>query len=138
MAKKKKEMGRPQRDRDEIIALVTPLAFEWARDGGFWGTLPAHIFNQTNQIISEDLLNDICQERADFSGTKRICFALCLNFWDKKMLSGDVPPSAWIFIKKNLSKWRDRQPEEVDKNVFNFGSMSDEELRKMAKEILED
>lgn len=130
MAKKKakSKIGRPPRDRDEIIAMVTPIALDHAKRGGFWGTLPAAVHKKTGKNLSEWFLNSVTKEHIEFSQTKKLCFSYCERFWDDMVSMGATHPSVWIFIKKNIAGWRDKQPDEVDVVVNNYTTKSEEEL----------
>ena len=130
-------MARPPHKRDEIIELVTPIALEHAKNGGFWGTLPAKIHEVTGRNLSEWFLNQVTKEHPVFSQTKKLCFSYCEQYWDSRVSSGDVNPSVWIFIKKNVAGWRDKQPDEVDVVVNNNAqSKSDEELDARIQELM--
>lgn len=126
MAKKTPaKVGKPPHDRDEIIELVTPIAIEHAKKGGFWGTLPAVIHQKTGRNLSEWFLNAVTKEIPEFSQTKKLCFAYCEQFWDLQVSIEAVHPSVWIFIKKNIAGWRDKQPDEVDTQVNVNFSLAD-------------
>jgi hypothetical protein len=102
-------MGMTPRDRAEVIAAVEPLAIEHARAGGFWGTLPAYVYEKTGKKLgSEWFLNKVADEVSEFAQTKKLCFSLCELYWDRQVAAGEVQPAVWIFIKKNIAGWRDR------------------------------
>jgi hypothetical protein len=101
-------MARPARDRAQVVALVEPLAIQHAKAGGFWGSLPGFVYEQTGENLSEWFLNGVAKEIPQFSQTKKLCFSLCELYWDRQVAAGEVQPAVWIFIKKNIAGWRDR------------------------------
>ena len=132
---KKRPVGRPLLDRDEIIAMVTPIALEHAKTGGFWGTMPAAVHKKTGRNLSEWFLNAVTKEHPEFSQTKKLCFSYCERYWDEQVAYQACHPSVWIFIKKNIAGWRDKQPDEVDVIVNNFQGKSDEEIEARLLEL---
>lgn len=133
---KKRPVGAPPHDREEIMALVTPIALEHAKNGGFWGTLPAAIHKKTGRNLCEWFLNKVTVEHPEFAQTKKICFAYCEQYWDDMVSVQSCHPSVWIFIKKNIAGWRDKQPGEVDVIVNNNQPRSLEEINARIKELM--
>lgn len=94
----------------------------------------------------------------EFAEAKSLAFDSCQLEWEKigreyvinesstdcdedgnrSSQSKSLNASVWALNMKNRFKWRDKQPEEVEKVNVNVSTLSDEELKKILKEALEE
>jgi len=79
--------------------------------------------------VSRDTLLEWSKAHSEFSGAYKRAIDFQENFLAVNGNKGLIPGPFAIFTAKNILKWRDKQPDEVDTIVNNnVGQISDEEL----------
>lgn len=118
---KRRGRGRPPKSEQITLDEIMPIMIAYAKRGKFFMQLPAAIWDEKKVKVSMTHLESIQDD--EFLNAKSIAFGYCVDYWTEKMLFGEIPPSAWIFIMKNVGRWRDshdvkiEQPEALHKKT---------------------
>lgn len=101
----KSKVGRPYTFDALPLDEIIPLLLNHGMRGGFWETFPAEIYKKTGHIMCLFTLQKITDE--EFLAAKRLAASFSFEYWTEQMAIATIPPVAWIWISKNVAKWRD-------------------------------
>lgn len=87
--------------------------------------------------VHRDTLHQWSTEHPEFSDAYKRAKDFQENFLVINGNRGLIPAPFGIFTAKNILKWRDKQPDEVDTVVNNILNVSDDELDRKIKEKTE-
>lgn len=129
--KPKPKIGRPRKEEDISLETITELMLKFSKKGGFFTSLPAFIHSETGEFVSLSYLDKI--KDPEFLRSKSIAFGYCADYWTEQMHQAAIPSAVWIFIKKNVSGWRDNKNVTIDARVDQVNSDKESEEERISR-----
>jgi transposase len=111
----KKKLGRPSDYKPEYCNQLINFMAEGYSFEAFAGYIGKH----------KDVLYNWAKKNPDFNDAKKIAFARCQYFWERKGMEGmqkgrDFNATVWIFNMKNRFFWRDRTEVSTENEAFKI------------------